>query len=33
MKKKNGGFASKQPINLIVKKIDNRWLIVDVELG
>lgn len=33
VEKKNGGFASKQAITLLVKKIDNRWLIDDVELG
>lgn len=33
VEKQNGGFAVKRPITLIVKKIDDHWLIVDVELG
>jgi len=33
VEKKNGGFAAKRPITLMVEKIDNCWLIVDVELG
>lgn len=33
VEKQNGGFALKRPITLMVKKIDNRWLIDDAELG
>ncbi|MHB1395014.1 MAG: hypothetical protein ACYCYE_18550 [Clostridia bacterium] len=31
--KENGGIAAKRPITLIVKKINNNWLIDDVTLG
>lgn len=33
IEKVNGGVAAKRPITLLVKKIDNRWLIDAVTLG
>lgn len=30
---KNGGVAAKRPITLLVKKVDNEWLIVQVTLS
>jgi hypothetical protein len=33
MEKENGGFAAKRPITLVLKNVDNRWLIDAVTLG
>lgn len=33
VEKQSGGAAAKRPITLVVKRIDNRWLIDDVKLG
>lgn len=29
----SGGIAAKRPINIVVKKVDNKWLIDDVNLS
>ena len=33
VEKESGGAAAKRPITLVVKRVDNRWLIDDVTLG